>query len=288
MKRTPSLHISIDSLVEVLKTIRELDDSVKYNEKSLAKQILKRGKGLSITGRAVTISNQYQDRKVTKILKAGLKETNEFNRTLSMVRRTMKHRGIQDIKEGDRNWAQLKEVTKLAVSFCNDFGLDTKNGFTLYCTLAVSRMGKFSLNRFPALHEDVCLDHECLSLIDSDPNREITEEAHRYYCNTLFIKTGIPDTYENSPSKYVCFVRASEICKSKGIKITDYIDAQFDGLSWTANPPGPHQLIGDNAWHRFTKYAYSKNINLKTPKQEVNESRLASFVDKHRNEIFSD
>lgn len=289
MKRTPSLHISKTDLVKVLKKILDGDNSIEFNPKSLATEILVRSKPYSITNRSISISNQYQERKINRVLKAGLQEAYLFNKLLSMIRKQRKHRGIQEIKESDRNWAMIKEVTALAVTFCNDFDLKPEEGFKEYINIALDRMNKFSLNRFPMMHQNICMDYEAKDLILKDENLTLTAEAHNYYCNLLFQKVGVPDTYRENPTKYICFVKAVELCVKKGVKVTDYIDAQFDGLAWTSNPPDPSQLLGENAWHRYTKYAYANSIN-NNPKKVLpkNTEKLNGFIEKYGNEIFSD
>tara|TARA_R110001599_G_scaffold15757_1_gene65330 strand:+ start:3580 stop:4449 length:870 start_codon:yes stop_codon:yes gene_type:complete len=287
MRRTPSLHINIKSLIQVLEKLLDRDNSLKYDSEILADRIMIAAKPLSITNRGVSISNQFQARRVNKILKSGLQETFLFNKLLSMTRKQRRHVGVKEIKEGDRNWGLIKEATACAADFCNDFDLKPSEGFKLYINTGLDRMNKFSLNRFPMMHEQICLDYQSSLIVDNDSNKDTTLRLHKYYCEVVFTKTGLMDTYEKNPSKYICFVRAAEICINRGVNPNDYVDAQFEGLSWTSNPPEPSQLIGENAWHRFSKYAYSNSIKLVTKKDKQVSSKLEQFIKDHGQEIYS-
>ena len=56
------------------------------------------------------------------------------------TRKKLKHKGISQIKTNSRDWASLKELTKLIVEFCNDFGLKKREGFITYIDLSFKAM----------------------------------------------------------------------------------------------------------------------------------------------------
>jgi hypothetical protein len=289
MRRTPSLHITEETLTQVLRRIIEDDNSVRYVPEILAKDILVAAKHHSINSRSISITNKAQEKAIERVFKSGLSEAHLFNRTLAMVRKTLKHRGITPIKEGDRNWGMIKDATALAITFCNDFGLEPKTGIQEYIRLGIAKMSKFSLNRFPMIHEGICMDYEATLLIHNDSHRDETLAMHTYYCEILLVRTGLPESYLQTPHKYLCFVKATDLCLERGIKVTDYVDAQFEGLAWTSNPPDPGQLIGENALRRFTKYAFAKSLKFgRAKKPEVSKDKLSAFINKYRNELQND
>lgn len=253
MERKPSLHITEENLIKVL---TEIDDSFfkRGNRKVLAKQILKRGKIYSLITRNLLENTGKTAKRASKIIASDMDDAVEFSKVLLYCRRKAHHKGLQQIAPGSKDWGFIKESAFLANDFCKDFDLSRKEGYTQYCTIALTFMKKFSLAKLNSLHSAICTHYDAIRTIASDPTPKTTEELHHHYTKLLAENTSIVTTFSQIPTKYIFFIHCAEACRRFSVSPYHYIKAQFEGLEWASAVPDTAQLVGPKAEERLVKY----------------------------------
>jgi len=265
MGRQPSLHITEADLVLVLVGIKNDYGLKKWNSYSSREQaeiIVKKGKIRSVASRAVYISNNKVEQKVAKMKLATRSDAGRFAQILLLTRRKLKHRGIELIQPGHRDWFTIKELTKLATEFCNEQQLDIKAGYQIYLTIALNKMRNFSLNKIKGLHSAIYAEYEATEIIEKDKTPNKTREVHDFFMACINDKIGYSQAYTNIPEKYRYFVEAKQEAEKIGIPYKHYIKAQFKAFEWANAIPEPSQLVGPKALDRIQKYAFSEQLEL--------------------------
>lgn len=257
--RNPSIHITESSLKDILK---EVISESKVEAKILS-AIVRKAKKHSINHRCVIITNDKLDKKVEKVTIANTSDVFIFNNILFMVRKSNNHFGVRKINESSRDWLILKDITKMAVDFCNEFELDIKIGFKNFIELGLLKMNKFSLLKFKSLYEAICNSYVAKIEMNKDEAPGKTKSIHDYYVALITERTGNPTTYIKDPDNYCYFIEVRKNVDRLGIKFEDYIKAQFTGMEWRDTIPHPAQLVGQKANDRLNSYLYNKGIKVK-------------------------
>lgn len=281
--RKPSIHITEDKLQKIMEDMFEdLPDFLKVKPDA-AKQILIRARKESCDNRLVSISNEKVQRDIKKILVANKGDTNLMSTVLYSVRKSMKHKGIQRIKEGTKDWKKVKEITELAIEFCNDFEIESKReGFITYVKMGLRRISspRNLLDKLVKMYEIISLMYEAQMVVNDDTNKTESLNIHDRYVSTIAVKTGIVSTYDNDPINYVHFIRVREITDKYNVPIDIYLEAQFDGLEWTEGYPTPSQLTTEKAIDRLNKYMFKNKIKIKVDREEPGSKGLSDMLKK--------
>ena len=253
-KRSPSIHITKSQFEEILNTL-EVD-----NFPVEAFFVIARKE--AINHRAVLVSNNKNTKRVNNILLASKGDAALVADILYATRIKLKHRGVRKINESNsREWANCKKLAEICNTFCEDFKLDTREGFIKYIETGLKRMTDYRnvMQRLLSMQENITnqIDAE-LELQHSD--LELTKEIHDYFIGKIAKATGIYESYENKPEKYVHFAKVGEFLKEEGWDYKTFIDAQFESLAWCNGLPDIAQLYTDKAVERYNKYLY-KNKN---------------------------
>ena len=253
-KRSPSIHITKSQFEEILNTL-EVD-----NFPVEAFFVIARKE--AINTRAVVVSNKGTTKKVANILLASKGDAALVADILYATRIKLKHRGVRKINESNsREWANCKKLAEICNTFCEDFKLDTREGFIKYIETGLKRMTDYRnvMQRLLSMQENITnqIDAE-LELQHSD--LELTKEIHDYFIGKIAKATGIYESYENKPEKYVHFAKVGEFLKEEGWDYKTFIDAQFESLAWCNGLPDIAQMYTDKAIERYNKYLY-KNKN---------------------------
>lgn len=266
----PSIHISESDLKSVLQEVFK-DHNTEMNIHALGmftEEIVKKARGRSLSSRLIVVTNDKLLKKTEKVKLARRDHTSIFAQQLLLVRRKLKHRGIELIKPGERYWLELKEVCELATQFCNEFGLDLKIGYREYCEVGLKLMKSFSLSRFKQLHPKIYERYECLNEIQGDKFPDTTDAIYKYYLKKVGDRIGWTANLREDPTKYVYFVKIRKESQDLGILATTYVDAQFAGLEWANAIPDPTQMVGVKALDRLMKYCYENDITTKPKKNK--------------------
>lgn len=260
MVRNPSIHLTKDKLVLVLKKCLDKKQLGKTSFEELASAILVQGKIYALTNRQLVVDKAKLLKSTSKVVLSTREDAGSFANLLMLIRRQRKHRGINMIKVGTNEWNMIKEVAALATNFCNDFQLNREEGYKIYINSALDKMGNFSLSKFNNLHQSICDDYQAVDEIKKDMTPKLTEAIREAYERNLGERFAIVEDYRSKPFKYVFFVRAKEEALRLGIPGNIYIKAQFKGLEWCNSYPEPNQLVGSGALTRLNKYIVEEGI----------------------------
>lgn len=248
--REPSIHITKPQFEEILNTL-EVD-----NFPVEAFFVIARKE--AINHRAVLVSNNKNTKRVNNILLASKGDAALVADILYATRIKLKHRGVRKINESNsREWANCKKLAEVCNTFCEDFNLDTREGFIKYIETGLKRMTDYRnvMQRLLSMQENITNQISAeIELQDSD--LKLTKEIHDYFIGKIAKATGIYESYENQPEKYIHFVRLGDFLKKKHWDFESFIDAQFESLAWCNGLPEPSQMYNDKAIERYNKYLY--------------------------------
>lgn len=264
--REPSIHITKSQFEEILNTL-EVD-----NFPVEAFFVIARKE--AINHRAVLVSNNKNTKRVNNILLASKGDAALVADIIYATRIKLKHRGVRKIRETEpRNWAVCKKIAELCNQFCEDFQLDTREGFIKYIELGIKKMdGNYNnlLNRLSSMSEKISdLYSATLEMEDDSGN---AKAIHDYFIKRVADVTGIYESFVNQPDKYIHFVRLDKFLSEKGWDPTQFIDAQFESLAWCNGLPEPSQMYNDKAIERYNKYLFKHKNHSQSEEPKVDGS----------------
>lgn len=257
-KRSPSIHITKSQFEEILNTL-EVD-----NFPVEAFFVIARKE--AINHRAVLVSNNKNTKKVSNILLASKGDAALVADILYATRIKLKHRGVRKINESNsREWANCKKLAEICNTFCEDFKFDTREGFIKYIETGLKRMTDYRnvMQRLISMQDNITnqMDAEIELKGDKDPG--FTKDIHDEFIKRVASVTGIYESYEHQPEKYVHFLRIHNLMDEKDWNVFQFLDAQFEALAWCNGLPEPSQMYNDKAIERYNKYLY-KNKDKRT------------------------
>lgn len=256
--REPSIHITKSQFEEILNTL-EVD-----NFPVEAFFVIARKE--AINHRAVLVSNNKNTKRVNNILLASKGDAALVADILYATRIKLKHRGVRKINESNsREWANCKKLAEVCNNFCEDFKFDTREGFIKYIETGLKRMTDYRnvMQRLLSMQENIInqIDAELELKGDKDPG--FTKDIHDEFIKRVASVTGIYESYEHQPEKYVHFLRIHNLMDEKDWNVFQFLDAQFEALAWCNGLPEPSQMYNDKAIERYNKYLY-KNKDKRT------------------------
>lgn len=271
--REPSIHITKHQFEKILSQLEV------YNFPIDAFFVIARKE--AINTRVVVVTNNKTTKKVSNILLASKGDAALVADIIYATRIKLKHRGVRKIRETEpRNWAVCKKIAELCNQFCEDFQLDTREGFIKYIELGIKKMdGNYNnlLNRLSSMSEKISdLYSATLEMEDDSGN---AKAIHDYFIKRVADVTGIYESFVNQPDKYIHFVRLDKFLSEKGWDPTQFIDAQFESLAWCNGLPEPSQMYNDKAIERYNKYLF-KHKNHSQPEEPKVEGSLWSKINK--------
>lgn len=255
--RKPSIHIDIDTFASIVEKLGKVDSSNIEEFFVIARKH-------SINHRSITISNDKVKRDIQRVVQSSKGDTSLMADLIYSYRIKLKHRGVKKITMNDREWFQLKELTKLANQFCEDFNLETREGFIKYIEIGLSKIQSFRgyISKLRNMYESISREYEALNDMINDNNKEATKELHDLFVNRVADRTGLYESFNNKPDKMVLFYKARVMCDELGVDYDTFIDSQFEALDWCNGIPVPESLIGDKAKERLNKYLYQNKISI--------------------------
>lgn len=257
--RKPSIHIDIDTFTYIVNRLGKIDINNIEEFFVIARKH-------SINNRSVTISNDKLKRDIQRVVQSSKGDTSLMADIIYSVRIKLKHRGVKRITLKDREWLQLKELTKLVNQFCNDFNLSTREGFIEYVELGLSKIQSFRgyITKLINMYESICREFESIKIIKEDDDPKATKELHDCFVSKVADRTGLYESYDGKPDKMVLFYKARVMCDELGVDYDTFIDSQFEALDWCNGMPVPESLIGDKAKERLNKYLFRNKISVQT------------------------
>lgn len=257
-KRSPSIHITKSQFEEILNTL-EVD-----NFPVEAFFVIARKE--AINHRAVLVSNNKNTKRVNNILLASKGDAALVADILYATRIKLKHRGVRKINESNsREWANCKKLAEICNTFCEDFKFDTREGFIKYIETGLKRMTDYRnvMQRLISMQENITNQVEAELELKGDKDPGFTKDIHDEFIKRVASVTGIYESYEHQPEKYVHFLRIHKLMDERDWNIFQFLDAQFEALAWCNGLPEPSQMYNDKAIERYNKYLY-KNKDKRT------------------------
>lgn len=257
-KRFPSIHITKSQFEEIL-NILEVD-----NFPVEAFFVIARKE--AINHRAVLVSNNKNTKRVNNILLASKGDAALVADILYATRIKLKHRGVRKINESNsREWANCKKLAEVCNTFCEDFKFDTREGFIKYIETGLKRMTDYRnvMQRLLSMQENITNQVEAELELKGDKDPGFTKDIHDEFIKRVASVTGIYESYEHQPEKYVHFLRIHNLMDEKDWNVFQFLDAQFEALAWCNGLPEPSQMYNDKAIERYNKYLY-KNKDKRT------------------------
>lgn len=253
--REPSIHITKSQFEEILNTLEVNNFPVEAFFVIARKE--------AINHRAVLVSNNKNTKRVKNILLASKGDAALVADILYATRIKLKHRGVRKINESNsREWANCKKLAEICNTFCEDFKFDTREGFIKYIEIGLKRMTDYRnlMQRLISMQDNITnqVSAEMELAEDNDPG--YTKDIHDYFIKKIANATGIYESYENQPEKYVHFMRLGKLMRERDWNSIWFIDAQFESLAWCNGLPEPSQMYNEKAIERYNKYLY-KNKN---------------------------
>ena len=271
-KRSPSIHITKSQFEEILNTL-EVD-----NFPVEAFFVIARKE--AINHRAVLVSNNKNTKKVSNILLASKGDAALVADILYAIRIKLKHRGVRKINESNsREWANCKKLAEVCNTFCEDFKFDTREGFIKYIETGLKRMTDYRnvMQRLLSMQENITNQVEAELELKGDKDPGFTKDIHDEFIKRVASVTGIYESYEHQPEKYVHFLRIHNLMDEKDWNVFQFLDAQFEALAWCNGLPEPSQMYNDKAIERYNKYLY-KNKDKRTLDEPQVEGSLWSKI----------
>jgi hypothetical protein len=259
--RDPSLHITRSELIKLLNEAG--CDKGHSDIEWLANFILKKAYKKSPTARHITVSNDRMEKKIKKVLASSISDAELFSMLLMHKRKSLKHKGITQIKAGSRDWNTIKEITVIANEFCETHKLDKREGYIEFINIGTERMAKFMVVKFLNMGGSIMDIYGYKRELAKDDKKDQTKSLHDFYQHLILSKTGLSIQYLDKPEKYVYFYRSRLQANKLGISGQEYIKAQFYALEWRQGYPDPIQLVGEKALQNLNKYLYEKGISIK-------------------------
>lgn len=268
MKRSPSLHIDEKTLVLVIDKLKDIYDLNEVSSEELAQATLELSKGFALPNRSIHITNERLEKKADIIIKANKNDTNLLAGIIYSFRVKKKHKGIKRLNQGDKDWGQLKKLTKVCIEFCKTYNLEKREGFIKYIEIALGKISSYRqvVGKMLNMEESIFSEYEVIKRIEDDPNPQETRDIHDYYVSLIAKNTGILTPYLDKPTKYIYFIDIKEETDKLDIPYTIYIDSQFKMLEWASSFPEPNQMVGPKAQERLNKYLYENKIRIKEGK----------------------
>lgn len=273
-KRSPSIHITKFQFEEILNTL-EVD-----NFPVEAFFVIARKE--AINHRAVLVSNNKNTKKVSNILLASKGDAALVADILYATRIKLKHRGVRKINESNsREWANCKKLAEVCNTFCEDFKFDTREGFIKYIETGLKRMTDYRnvMQRLLSMQENITNQVEAELELKGDKDPGFTKDIHDEFIKRVASVTGIYESYEHQPEKYVHFLRIHNLMDEKDWNVFQFLDAQFEALAWCNGLPEPSQMYNDKAIERYNKYLY-KNKDKRTLDEPQVEGSLWDSIRK--------
>lgn len=256
--RKPSIHIDIDTFTSIVKRLGKVDVSNIEAFFVIARKH-------SLDHRSITITNNKLKKEVQKVVQSSKGDASLMADILYATRIKLKHRGVKRIGPDDRDWAQVKSLANTANQFCDEFGLETREGFIKYVEIGLNKIQSFRayLSKLNNMYETISREYEAGLNMKEDDNKEATLELHDIFVNKIADRTGLYESFKDKPDKMVSFYKARLMCDELDVDYETFIDAQFASLEWCNGLPSPESLYSDKAKERLNKYLYQNNTSIK-------------------------
>lgn len=259
--RKASIHIYEEDLLDIIIDVLDIGQA---EGKKVVNNIMLQAKNKPCNSRSLTITNQMLEKKAKTLITSSKGDANLLAEIIYHSRKKRRSAGIKKVDQDSREWNKMKELTKICVSFCNEYGLSKRKGFIEYVKIGFSKISSFNnyLGKLINMDETIYNLYNAKVEIMADENPEETREIHDYYVSLISKRTNIRVGFDKDYLKYLSFLAVRKKTDELNIPAEIFIDSQFEGLSWTDNYPEPSQLISEKSIDRLNKYLYNNKLKI--------------------------
>jgi hypothetical protein len=258
MKRNPSIHITKEKFEEILGIL-----DVPYFPVEAFFTLARRD---SVNSRAILVKDKKTNKKATNITLASKGDASLVADIIYATRIKLHHQGVRKIIEGSADWAGCKKLAEICNEFTEGFEFESERaGFIKYIEIGIRRCNgnnRNLINRLISMSENIFTEYgntKYMEVYLSDRiHKQDVKLIHDYYIQYIASNTGIYENLED-PDKYIHFCHVHELLSEHDWDYKEYIDAQFDALSFCNGIPAIDQLYGSKAIERYNKYLYKQN-----------------------------
>ena len=258
MKRVPSIHITQEDLVKLIKTL----GPIQLNN---VKEFMLEARKLAITTRSIAPATKKEKEVLNKVIQSNSGDALLVADLIYSVRIKMKNIGVRKINMNDSQWLYIKELVPVLNEYAVANGLGKREAYINYITAGLELMKeakKVNYNFAPSwLIQRSDMIIEALNgkdIVKGDDSPESTIQVHDLYVTKVAELTGLYKFFVKDPKAMQHFVKAKETARNYGVSFEDYIEAQFSALEFCNGIPRIQDLYGDKAIERLVRYA-SKN-----------------------------
>lgn len=272
MKRDPSLHVRKSDLIRILSDV----NFSRKSSKEIAEEIFRLAGPYQIKTRYLKILDLKSKlkSKVEKSLKADENVPDKLVETFNLLLLTTRKKMNPNIKvypilKDSKDYLMLKEVAKLAHNFAEHFDIvPRKDGYVEYINIGLSKMAKYSLNRFKYYDSKIVEHFQNKLEVLHDDDRDATMEMYVEWQSIMLEYSGIEEiiNIEDNYDKFVHIVYARRDADKYSADYNFWIKAQFEELAFLKALPELSQLYGENAYNRFERFLKKSIDNEETKK----------------------
>lgn len=258
--RDPAIHIRFSDFLKIYKSIDHTQDAEDIVDEFFIKALPYRLKGRQVLN---------LKKKSLEALKRVQKTDDEFIENFLVIlydeRVVAQHKYIKTINKKSSEYVTAAEIAANAQEFIQLFNLGEDDGMRQYCRIGIKMMGKkYGLNKFKYYNARIFSEFEQALELKQDSNSKLTKEIYKYYKG----KVGLSKIEFTSD-----FVYCRQVIEEEKANVSDFIDAQFEGLSVFGAVPEPYQLHTENSKARYRIFMNGKGAN----KSELDE-RYRKFI----------
>ena len=279
IKRDPSLHVTKSTLISLLKSYSKQNE-LELPVSHLTEYLLINGVRNTPTNRLIVHAKTVKQGKAIKKEQENLKDYDAFNRVLADQRVLLKHKGASVLANKDSTeYKKMCSVADIAYEYLDVFyagsSLDERNKALIdFIQYGISLMGpSYNLQKFHYHKESIFNRARYIQEIKEDEDSDTTFDTFKYYYEKYTELTGFKVNLTNfvakKPEIYIHFLRAAQDIIAQNASVEDWVDAQFEGLSFTNTIPKESQMYGDNALRRYHNYYYQARKQQDAAKSDI-------------------
>ncbi|CAB4185355.1 hypothetical protein UFOVP1492_77 [uncultured Caudovirales phage] len=197
-----------------------------------------------------------------------------FNSLVTSIRQTQRGTKVRPIQKKDAEYLLLKDATAMALEFADQFQLSENEGLRQFVTIGIRLMERrFAWNKWNYYKLKIHSEFEADQVVRNDDKYGNTATLEKIYLEKVGqYAAGIPITIKSSERQHLVYARQD--ADEAGAKYHDWVEAQFEQLSFLNSVPSVTQLHGANALLRYEKYMIGKGAKQAPVAEDDEDTRL--------------
>lgn len=253
--KDPSIHIKKSDFKKILKSLEIKDFPLD--------QFLQAATKKAVNARTVLVTNDRVNKRMEHILLANKGDASMVADLVYSIRIKLGHRGIRKVNQTNpREWDFCKKLADACNHFCEEFQFNNpREGFLVYIETGLKKItsNRNIIEKLVSMYDYIMEAYGSEMEIKNDPTPDDTRLIHNYYVSSIASNTGIMESYVDQPVKYIHFLKLKNFLETRGWDYENFIDAQFEALSYCNGIPPLESLYGDKAIERYNKWLYKNH-----------------------------